>query len=95
MNDHVAWLVGNMRRNPSHTWDRAVGTLTARHGPDVVGRFLAIEYERADGTRWRHEAGDRGAGVVPETRPEYLVADGSGVRFRGPMFFRRGRGLIG
>lgn len=93
----VAWLAGILRRNPSPpSASGALRELAARHGRDHVHRLLAIEYEKADGTRWRHEAGDRGDGFEPERRPTYLVVDdGQRPRVAGPMRWQDGRGLVG
>ena len=93
----VVWLTELLRRNPTteHAQD-AVRQLVDKHGSDHVHRVLAIEYERADGSKWRHEAGDRGDGVPRETRPEWLVVDpGEPPRFTGPMVWEDGRGLVG
>jgi len=93
----VAWLSGVLRRNPVSDGARAaVGALINRHGREHVHRLLAVEYERADGSRWRHEAGDRGDGVAPEKRPEYLITEpGKPPRLAGPMRWQDGRGLVG
>jgi hypothetical protein len=93
----VVWLTSILRRNPTNEHaEAAVNGLIARHGRNHVHRLLAIEYERADGTRWRHEAGDRGEGVAPEKRPEWVVVeDGAAPTFHGPMRWEEGRGLVG
>lgn len=93
----IEWLTGILRRNPTtqHA-EMAVSQLVSRHGADHVHRLLAIEYERADGSRWRHEAGDRGDGVARETRPEWLVVEpGQSPQLTGPMVWEDGRGLVG
>jgi hypothetical protein len=93
----VVWLSGILRRNPSSEHAvTAVDQLVARHGRNHVHRLLAIEYERSDGSRWRHEAGDRGDGVAPERRPEWIIVEeGQAPRFAGPMKWVDGRGLVG
>lgn len=93
----VAWLVAHLRRNPTNDHaGQALEELSLRHGRDHVHKLLAIEYERADGSRWRHEVGDRGDDETPERRPTWLVVeDGRPPEVKGPMRWQDGRGLVG